>query len=902
MDLSERLSNLRDRGIEIFPEQDLLRYRAPKGVMTPPDRAFLAEAKEQILELLDPARAPVSPPVWLAPTAGALGTLSPATRVRGPSPLAPRPSQAASGVASRPAIVGAGDGPRNPDNSGNCPNPPSPGDFANCSNIPGGSGRAEAASSPVGIAGVMEVHLGGRAYRYSAWAGVRLRGDRVGFDTETALIEGHEVPELALATASDGVDHFVIHPDRLAEFIRLHRDKHFVAHNSAFDHRVVVKHLESRGEAGALEDWWGVVDANRLHDTMLLDQLVRLGRDDTSPRDRDLGAVAAEHAGLELDKADPYRLRYAEFIGQDWGCVDRGFFDYAIKDPIATLAAYEALAIEAEAIMAAQGLDPAAIAGRHGPLGENYQVKGSIALAAMTRLGMAVDPDRVAEARRAVLVQIRAYAAELSAIPGTEELFHKDRGGCVVERPSTPAPSIRQDQLRRLLCEHADRVAAETGLQVPTAKTKGGLISIAAGAWEPLAPFDPLIRAWLEMEGAAKSYQFLAGLDAAVVHPEYGLARTGRATCWAPNIQQMPRKGGFRESFVARPGFVLVILDYRFSELRTLAAVCEARFGESRLAEVIRAGVDPHVYTAAMLAGMEPDDFKLLASANDPADRERYGELRQKAKAINFGIPGGLGAAALVAYALAQYGVVMSLAEAEAFRNRLVEDVYPELGLYLADDGMETLARNLKASPAECWARLDWKGDRSGAVAGGVRNVVGGKTRKADGTPYKQRYLRGTWAALIGLNRDPELAPLLAARLGGEALRDRLFRGDVATLTGRVRGRVGFTQARNTPFQGLAADGAKLALYRLVRAGYRVVAFVHDEVVIELPQDADHAAEALRVESIMNRAMESLTGGVPVECEYALARCWSKEAKAVFDAEGRLIPFEFPNPQAGRSA
>jgi DNA polymerase I-like protein with 3'-5' exonuclease and polymerase domains len=111
-------------------------------------------------------------------------------------------------------------------------------------------------------------------------------------------------------------------------------------------------------------------------------------------------------------------------------------------------------------------------------------------------------------------------------------------------------------------------------------------------------------------------------------------------------------------------------------------------------------------------------------------------------------------------------------------------------------------------------------------------------------------------------------------------------------LTGRVRGRVGFTQARNTPFQGLAADGAKLALWELIRTGYRVVAFIHDEVVIELPEDADHTAEARTIETILNREMEKVTGAVPVASEFALARRWSKKAKPRFDADGGLVPCE----------
>ena len=75
-------------------------------------------------------------------------------------------------------------------------------------------------------------------------------------------------------------------------------------------------------------------------------------------------------------------------------------------------------------------------------------------------------------------------------------------------------------------------------------------------------------------------------------------------------------------------------------------------------------------------------------------------------------------------------------------------------------------------------------------------------------------------------------------------------------------------------------------------AGYRCVAFVHDEVLIELPIDADHAAEARRIDKIMCDAMQEFTGTVPVACEYALATRWCKQAEAVYDNDGRLIPWE----------
>ena len=73
---------------------------------------------------------------------------------------------------------------------------------------------------------------------------------------------------------------------------------------------------------------------------MLLDCLIRLGRDDTEPINRDLGTVAQDYAGLSLNKSDPYRLRYGELIGlsaEAWTETEVGFWTYAAGDVIATL-------------------------------------------------------------------------------------------------------------------------------------------------------------------------------------------------------------------------------------------------------------------------------------------------------------------------------------------------------------------------------------------------------------------------------------------------------------------------------------------------------------------------------------------------------------------------------------
>jgi hypothetical protein len=530
---------------------------------------------------------------------------------------------------------------------------------------------------------------------------------------------------------------------------------------------------------------------------------------------------------------------------------------------------------------------------RFGVLSEAVQVKGAIALDRVTRHGMHLDVGRLDRLRSGLVRRRDELTEGLEREPGWEGLVRRGRDGRVILTPKTRSPSLDQTRLRELLLSAAHAVEEDTGSRVEVPQTPTGKPSLRAEVWEELAPFHPGISTWLELSKVTKSLQFFGDLKGSVVHPRYTpLVRTGRTSCSNPNAQNLPRKGGFREAFVPLAGFLFLIIDYSFAELRTLAADCEARFGWSTLADVIRAGIDPHAYTAAVFEGMGLDDFMALKRSASEADRKRFDDLRQRAKVLNFGIPGGLGPRALVAYARSTYNVTLSLDEAGEFRRRLIEEVYPELSLYLADDRMDVLAANLGVPVRECWDRFDWKGGRSGAAVGGVRNVVLGKTHKADGAPYNARFVDGVWDGLVALNRDPELAPLLARREGGEELARRLFRGGVTTLTGRVRSGVGFTQARNTPFQGLAADGAKLALWALVREGYRVVAFIHDEFVIELPEGADHTAEARKVEAILNTSMERVTGGVPVACEYALARRWSKRAKATYDEVGRLIPCE----------
>lgn len=768
------------------------------------------------------------------------------------------------------------------------------------------------------------VLINGEEFGYQRpWNGhsLTLKG-LVGFDTETEVRSNNWViPRLALATASANGSHCLIHPDQVGAFILAHSHAQFVFHNAAFDFWVIDRHLRERHEKDARQAWRDACDQNRMHDTMLLDQLISLARRDADPHPRDLATVAKEYTRLEIDKSDPYRLRYGDIIGKDWAEVEEGFFTYAIKDAIVTLQLYYKLALVAQQLMrdfASPDVRSDAIQ-KFGLLTEAVQVKGAVALEQVSRHGVHLNVEQVQQSESELRAMLDQAIRSLHA--SCPELFktRNDKGQQVLLYPEKGvAPSKNGSVLVDKLTQIIDEIHKETGRRLSIPKTKkNGALSISTKKWAEYAELHPFLESWIKMESLAKLCQFFGNMHAPVVHPRYRhLLRTGRTSCSGPNIQQIPREGRFRQAFVASPGHFLLAVDYSFIELRTLAAVYLQRYGRSVLADVIKQGTDPHAYTAALILGMPLDEFLAWKNDRDVIERrvvdgqempvtraDKFKQYRQAAKAVNFGAPGGLGAESLVSYARQTYGVDMSLDEARSFRDRLSREIYPELSAYLSEDGMSVLARNLKTTATAAWTEFDWERKRSPWIIAGVKRIVSGHTKKSNGGRYNSRYYNGVWGGLIELCQDPELKQILEQRQGSKALCQRLFHAGVATLTGRIRGQINFCQARNTPFQGLAADGAKLALWRLISAGFRVVGFVHDEILVELPDEGGYCSEGAvkRVKKIMCAAMqEVLIGEIPVDCEAALSRCWSKEAKEII-RDGKVYSWEPPSARYSAS-
>lgn len=121
--------------------------------------------------------------------------------------------------------------------------------------------------------------------------------------------------------------------------------------------------------------------------------------------------------------------------------------------------------------------------------------------------------------------------------------------------------------------------------------------------------------------------------------------------------------------------------------------------------------------------------------------------------------------------------------------------------------------------------------------------------------------------------------------------------------SGRVRGGCTYTEAANGYFQGLAADIAKAAGWRMAKEAYtlrssplygcRPLAFVHDEWLYAIPLDRLTEGGHRMAEIMTSTAMEWCEGLLFTAQPAAMLR-WSKDAgDPVFDKNGNLIPWEW---------
>ena len=359
---------------------------------------------------------------------------------------------------------------------------------------------------------------------------------------------------------------------------------------------------------------------------------------------------------------------------------------------------------------------------------------------------------------------------------------------------------------------------------------------------------DELLEQFAEVSKLDKLATYLPALEEATrvpynVQPNV-LVATGRSS-YQGLIQLIPRKGGVRECFTARPGKVWSSVDYSAIELSTLAQVCIWAVKYSRLGEAINAGLDPHAAFAASMVGEEYDVFQARLKAGDKEAKSK----RQAAKAANFGFPGMMGAPKFVIAQRKQGG-----------------------------DGKV----------------CEWT-HRDGQC--GTERVREWHERKLDAPLCRRCLEEADRLRAKYLQQWPEVR---AYWMWIEAHVEPVYDSIKQFVSDRQRGGLHAPSAANTMFQGLAADGAKAAVVELTRRMYaepgsalygsRLVLFAHDETILEMDEATAHEA-AHEQATVMVECMKRFVPDVAVKAEPALMRRWSKSAEAKY-VDGRLVPWD----------
>ena len=122
------------------------------------------------------------------------------------------------------------------------------------------------------------------------------------------------------------------------------------------------------------------------------------------------------------------------------------------------------------------------------------------------------------------------------------------------------------------------------------------------------------------------------------------------------------------------------------------------------------------------------------------------------------------------------------------------------------------------------------------------------------------------------------------------------------TVTGRLRANTTFSSIRNNVFQGAAADGAVMAMWLAWRASYKLVDFVHDQLVVESPADELVAVRVAALEELMIRGMPEVAPGMAVKVETVVTNSLNKkDLDPRYNDESGLARRDVPVPSPSRA-
>lgn len=490
------------------------------------------------------------------------------------------------------------------------------------------------------------------------------------FDTETYPIHpGLLAPPVVCLQDADG-----IHTGResiRARFVEKLRDPSvlFVGHSVAYDMAVL-------GEAfpDLLPEIFAAYEADRVVCTKVREKLIRIAQGRSKAQGYSLADCCDAHKiahGYNVDaqgqKAEAWRVRYAELE------------HVPVKDWPADAVRYAELDVtNLRALREAQER----YAARMAPdlLADQYrQTRADFSLHLMTCWGIRTDPEAVAAFAAKLEEEHKAIRAALTAAGLVRSNGSKDTKKAKARMVST--------------CHAADLPVKMTTEAQNRKSTKPFVPQVSLDKEACAGSGDPLLVSYARYGSIATLRSRADRLRYGAVtplQPRYDVLKdTGRVSCsqgdvepgkpvstWGFQIQNVHREQGLRECFVPRPGFLLLSCDWGKAELHSFAQVCIWMGFESRMAERLNAGQDPHLDLGAAMLGKD------YAWALENKKTPEVKNARQAAKPGNFGFPGGMGDAAFRSFSAAGYGVIFSAIEARLLKARWLERNPEALGYF----------------------------------------------------------------------------------------------------------------------------------------------------------------------------------------------------------------------------
>lgn len=541
---------------------------------------------------------------------------------------------------------------------------------------------------------------------------------------------------------------------------------------------------------------------------------------------------------------DVWRMRYAELLGIpkiDW---PEAASEYALADASQTLA----VAWEQDRSIKNEPPRQDITLGLHSA--------AAFALDLVKAHGMWIDEDRVTALSDALdeLLSDDALRPLIEAgILRPAEPPRPYANGCGKMKAAKKA-SVDTKKLQEYFSSVYHRIG------IPPVLTDGGKDGknkkIATGA-EPLSLLlskikygDEILECWEARQEVNKlKTTYLPHLKEGIVYSNFDyLKATGRVSSRGSdlfpsmNSQNIPRIAGklsIRECHIPRPGYIFCAIDYSGLELCSAAQQLQRIVGHSTLLESINRGIDSHAFLGAQICHKWDADFARTC--------------------MHMGVRGK-------------------------------EEIYEAFMAMKVDDPKTFKHYRTFAKPTGL------------GYPGGL------------GPETFMQFARTTYGVIVTMDEAVELRELWHSTYPEwkpyfewvNSQSDPHNMGDLFYVSPMGMRRAATTYcatANGVALQTPSAEGMKAAHWKITRKCWdpteesllfssRVVNVIHDELIIEMPDDELKSDRAKEAQGIMENTMTKFLPSVSISTEASLMRRWYKQAEPVFGANNELLLWE----------